>query len=319
MRIPTQRSRRVGGPALAGALAALALAVAGCGSGGSSAADPSSSTAVINAVGAENEYANVLGQIGGRYVHVSSILDNPNTDPHTFEASAQVAQEVSSADLIVQNGVGYDSWITRIESAAPNARRKVIVVQNLLGLPDSTPNPHLWYSPTTMPAVARAMAADLSALQPAHKAYFQANLAKFSSSLTPWLNAIAQFKASHPGVTAATTEPVADYLLTAMGIKNLTPFTFQADIMNGTEPAPQDIALENGFFSRHMVKVFAYNQQVVSTLTTSIRQNALAAGVPVVGVYETMPTPGYDYQSWMLAEVNALEKAVTTKTSTEKL
>jgi len=192
-------------------------------------------------------------------------------------------------------------------------------VQNLLGLPDSTPNPHLWYDPATMPAVARAMAADLSALQPSHKAYFQANLAKFSSSLTPWLNAIAQFKAAHPGVTAATTEPVADYLLTAMGIKNLTPFTFQADIMSGTEPAPQLIALENGFFSRHMVKVFAYNQQVVSTLTTSIRQNALAGGVPVVGVYETMPTPGYDYQSWMLAEVNALEKAVTTKTSTEKL
>jgi zinc/manganese transport system substrate-binding protein len=249
----------------------------------------------------------------------NSILNSPNTDPHSFEASPQVAREVGAADLIVQNGVGYDSWISRIESAAPNAMRKVIVVQNLLGLPDSTPNPHLWYSPTTMPAVARAMAADLSALQPAHKAYFQANLKTFENSLTPWLSAIAQFKASHPGTQAATTEPVADYLLTAMGITNLTPFTFQADIMNGHEPAPQDIALENGFFSRHMVKVFAYNQQVVSTLTTSIRQNALAAGVPVVGVYETMPTPGYDYQSWMLAEVNALEKAVTTKTSTEKL
>jgi zinc/manganese transport system substrate-binding protein len=319
MSIPTQRSRRVGGPALVGALAALTLAVAGCSSGGNSTADTSSSTAVINAIGAENEYANVLGQIGGRYVRVSSILNNPNTDPHTFEASAQVAQEVSSADLIVSNGVGYDSWITRIESAAPNAKRKVIVVQNLLGLPDNTPNPHLWYDPTTMPAVARAMAADLSALQPAHKAYFQANLAKFNSSLTPWLNAIAQFKAAHPAVTAATTEPVADYLLTAMGIHNLTPFPFQADIMSGTEPAPQDIALENGFFSKHTVKVFAYNQQVVSALTRSIRENAIKAGVPIVGVYETMPTPGYDYQTWMLAEVNALDKAITSKVSTQQL
>src|SRR5215472_14686606 len=121
MMIPAQRPRRAGGPALVGALAALALAVAGCSSGGSTA-DSQSSTAVINAVGAENEYANVLGQIGGRYVHVTSILDNPNTDPHTFEASVQVAQEVSSADLIVQNGVGYDSWITRIEDAATNVR-----------------------------------------------------------------------------------------------------------------------------------------------------------------------------------------------------
>jgi zinc/manganese transport system substrate-binding protein len=319
MTIPTRRSRRAGGPALVGALAALALAVAGCSSGGNSAADTSSSTALINAVGAESEYANVLSQIGGRYVRVSSILDNPNTDPHTFEASAQVAQEVSSADLIVQNGAGYDSWIGRIESASPDTKRKVIVVQNLLGLPDNTPNPHLWYKPTTMPAVARAMAADLSALQPAHKAYFQANLARFNSSLTPWLNAIAQFKAAHPGVTAATTEPVADYLLTAMGIHNLTPFAFQADIMNGAEPAPQDIALENGFFSKHMVKLFAYNQQVVSALTRSIRESAIKAGVPIVGVYETMPTPGYDYQTWMLAEVNAIEKAVTSKVSTQSL
>ncbi len=319
MGITTQGSRRAAGrlwgTALVGAVAALIAS--GCTSIGTTAT--TSSATVINAIGAENEYANVLGQIGGRYVHVSSILNNPNTDPHTFEASPQIAQEVSSADLIVQNGVGYDNWITRVESASPNAKRKVIVVQKLLGLPDSTPNPHLWYDPTTMPAVAKAMAADLSALQPAHRAYFQANLTKFNSSLTPWLNAIAQFKATHPGTMAATTEPVADYLLTAMGIKNLTPFRFQADIMSGTEPAPQDIALENGFFSKHMVKVFAYNQQVTSALTGSIRQNAISGGVPVVGVYETMPTPGYDYQSWMLAEVNAIEKAVTSKISTQKL
>jgi zinc/manganese transport system substrate-binding protein len=306
---------RLWGTALVGAVAALIAT--GCASSGTTAT--ASSATVINAIGAENEYANVLGQIGGRYVHVSSILNNPNTDPHTFEASPQIAQEVSSADLIVQNGVGYDNWITRVESASPNANRKVIVVQKLLGLPDSTPNPHLWYDPTTMPAVAKAMAADLSALQPAHRAYFQANLAKFDSSLTPWLNAIAQFKATHPGTLAATTEPVADYLLTAMGIRNLTPFTFQADIMSGTEPAPQDIALENGFFSKHMVKVFAYNQQVTSALTGSIRQNAIKGGVPVVGVYETMPTPGFDYQSWMLAEVNAIEKAVTSNVSTQRL
>jgi zinc/manganese transport system substrate-binding protein len=170
-----------------------------------------------------------------------------------------------------------------------------------------------------MPAVARAMAADLSKLQPAHKAYFASNLARFNASLAPWLHAIAQFKAKYPGITAATTEPVADYLLTAMGIRNLTPYVFQADIMNGAEPAPQNIALENGFFTGHKVRFFAYNQQVTSPLTVSIRQNAVKARVPVVGVYETMPTPGFNYQSWMLAEVHAIEKAVTSKTSTVKL
>ncbi len=218
----------------------------------------------------------------------------------------------------MQNGVGYDDWMSRIESASPDPKRKVIVVQNLLGLPGNTPNPHLWYDPKTMPAAARAMAADLSALLPSHAAYFRANLARFDSSLTPWLTAIGQFKARYPGTPAATTEPVADYLLTAMGITNLTPFTFQADIMNGVDPAPEDIALENGFFTQHKVKVFCYNQQVVDALTTSIRETALKAGVPVVGVYETMPA-GYDYQNWMLAEVNAIEKAITSKISTQKL
>ena len=304
---------------LAAALAALAAGVAGCGGSAATAQSTGSTTAVINAIGAENEYANVLSQIGGRYVHVSSILSNPNTDPHTFEASPSVAREVSAAELIVQNGVGYDTFMNTIESASPNPKRKVIVVQNVLGLPDSTPNPHLWYSPTTMPAAAKAMASDLSALQPSHAAYFQANLKAFDSSLTPWLDAIAQFKAQYGGTAVATTEPVADYMLQAMGADNLTPFQFQANIMNGVDPSPQDVALENGFFTGHKVKVFVYNQQVVDALTTSIRLNALKNGVPVVGVYETMPTPGFDYQSWMLAEVRALEKAVADKTSTEFL
>jgi zinc/manganese transport system substrate-binding protein len=278
-----------------------------------------SAPAVINAIGAENEYADVLSQIGGRYVHVSSVLDNPNTDPHTFEASPSVAQEVSAAQLIVQNGVGYDTFMNRIESASPNRARKVIVVQHLLGLPDNTPNPHLWYAPTTMPKVAKAIAADLSALQPSHTAYFEANVTKFDTSLHPWLAAISAFKAKYGGTTAATTEPVADYLLTAMGVRNLTPFHFQADIMTGVDPAPQDITLEDGFFTQHRVKVFCYNQQVVSSLTASIRMTAEHAGVPVVGVYETMPTPGYDYQTWMLAEVRAIRAAVTAKVSTEHL
>jgi zinc/manganese transport system substrate-binding protein len=311
-RLPRRRRSAI----LAGTVAALALAAAGCGSSGASTG---SSSGVINAIGAENEYANVLSQIGGKYVHVSSILNNPNTDPHTFESSPKVAQEVTAAQLIVQNGVGYDTFMNKIESASPNSKRKVIIVQDLLGLPDDTPNPHLWYNPKTMPAAAKAMAADLSAMLPAHKAFFQANLTKFDASLKPWFNAIAAFKAKYPGTAVATTEPVADYMLQAAGTDNLTPWAFQADIMNGVDPTPEDIALENGFFSKHTVKVFCYNQQVVDALTTSIRQTALKDGVPVVGVYETMPTPGYDYQSWMLAEVNALTKAVADKISTQKL
>ena len=303
---------------LAAALLASACSSSSSAAGGSSTA-AAASTAKIVAIGAENEYADVIGQIGGKYVSVSAIMSNPNTDPHTFEASPAVAQEVSAAQLVVQNGVGYDTFMNTIESAAPSSGRKVIDVQTLLGLPDSTPNPHLWYNPKTMPAVASAVAADLGQLDPAQASYFKANAASFTASLSAWTNAIAAFKSAHPGVPVATTEPVADYMLQAVGADNMTPFTFQADIMNGTDPSPQNTALQNSLFTEHKVKVFLYNQQVTDSLTESFIKLAHENGIPVVGVYETMPTPGYDYQSWMLAEVNALNKAVTSKVSTEKL
>jgi zinc/manganese transport system substrate-binding protein len=273
----------------------------------------------IVAVGAENEYADVIQQVGGKYVQASAIMSNPNTDPHTFEASASVARLVSGAQLVVQNGVGYDRFMNTIESAAPNSSRKVIVVQKLLGLPDSTPNPHLWYQPGTMPAVANAIAADLAGLQPAHASYFKARAAAFTGSLAAWTNAIAAFKAKYPNTPVATTEPVADYLLQAAGADNLTPFAFQADIMNGTDPSAQDVAVERSLFTQHQVKVFLYNQQVTDSLTESFITLAHANGIPVVGVYETMPEPGYHYQSWMLAEVQDLRNAVADHVSSEHL
>ncbi len=303
--------------------AALSLGVAvlasACSSASGAATSGSSAGDAIVAVGAENEYANVIAQVGGKYVQASAIMSNPNTDPHTFEASPSVAREVRAAQLVVQNGVGYDTFMNTIENAAPNSARKVIVVQNLLGLPTDTPNPHLWYKPDTMPAVANAVAADLAALQPAHAAYFKASAAAFITSLGAWDNAIAAFKAKYPNTPVATTEPVADYMLQAAGADNLTPFAFQADIMNGTDPSAQDVAVERSLFTQHKVKVFLYNQQVTDTLTESFITLAQQNDVPVVGVYETMPVPGFNYQSWMLTEVQDLTKAVADHISTEHL
>jgi zinc/manganese transport system substrate-binding protein len=300
------------------AAAGVALAVSACSSGAPGGSSTASAHKIV-AIGAENEYTSVLQQVGGQYVQASAIMSNPNTDPHTFEASASVAREVSSAQLVVQNGLGYDTFMDSIEKAVPDSSRKVINVQKVLGRPDSTPNPHLWYDPSTMPAVANAIAADLAAIQPAHASYFKANARKFVSSLGPWIQAIGSFKQKYPGTPVAVTEPVADYLLQAAGAGIKTPFEFQADIMNGTDPSAQDVALERSLFTGHKVKVFLYNQQVTDTLTQSFISLAQANGIPVVGVYETMPTPGYTYQSWMLAEMKALQQAVTSKKSTEKL
>ena len=298
-----------------GAVAAMAVVAAGL----PVPLPVSAAPAKIVAVGAENEYADVIAQIGGRYVAVTAVMSNPNTDPHTFESSPKVAAAVSAADLVVQNGLGYDTFMTKIEQAAPSRRRHVVDVQHLLGLPDSTPNPHLWYKPTTMPAVAKAVGADLAVLLPADRAYFRSKVAAFVASLQPWYRAIRALKAAHPGAAVATTEPVADYLLQAAGLDNVTPFTFQADIMNGVDPSPQDVSFQQDLFTGHKVRAFVYNQQVTDPLTQSLLQLAHQNHIPVVGVYETMPTPGYHYQSWMLAEVHALSAALGPGRSSPKL
>lgn len=292
----------------------VAVLASGCG--------PASNQArpgTIAVVAAENQYGNVASQIGGRDVSVTSVESNPNTDPHTYEVSPSVAQAVGAAQVVIQNGIGYDDYITRIESASPDPARKVINVQHLLGLPDSSPNPHLWYDPSTMPKVANTLAADFAALRPAEASYFRANAATFIASLDPWLQALADFKTQYAGTPVATTEPVADFLLAAAGADNLTPFRFQAAVMNGVDPSPQDVSLQTSLFTQHRVKVLVYNQQVTDALTQTFITTARSSGVPVVGVYETMPTPGFNYQSWMLAEVNALQRAVANGVSTQSL
>src|SRR5260370_6750590 len=226
----------------------VALLASACSSASASGASESTGGKIV-AVGAENEYANVLAEVGGKYVQVSAIMSNPATDPHTVEASASVARLVSTAQLVVQNGAGYDRFMNIIENAAPSSSRKVIVVQDLLGLPASTPNPHLWYQPGTMPAVANAIAADLATLQPAHASYFKANAAAFTGSLTAWDHAIAAFKATYPPAPVATTEPLADYMLQAIGAGHPTPVPFPADLHDGIDPSAQNVSVERGLFT----------------------------------------------------------------------
>jgi zinc/manganese transport system substrate-binding protein len=301
--------------------AAMIVVLTGCAATSTSEAQGSGAagTRKIVAIGAENQYTSVISQIGGRYVSATSVMSNPNTDPHSFEASARVASQLSGAALVVQNGLGYDDFMDKIEAASPSPGRVVISAQQVRGLPDGTRNPHLWYDPKTMPAVAKRVSAALTKLQPSHASYFAANLAKFTASVATWTDAIAAFRSAHPNVPVATTEPVADYLLEATGTNNKTPWAFQASIMNDTDPAPQDVAIQSALFTGHKVKVFVYNQQVTDAITSTYLKLAKQNGIPVVGVYETMPARGYNYQTWMVAELAALTKAVTDGVSTEKL
>ncbi|GAB0113483.1 metal ABC transporter solute-binding protein, Zn/Mn family [Acidisoma sp. C75] len=282
-------------------------------------ASPAAAQAPIAAIGIENEYADVIAQIGGSAVVARSIISDPNTDPHSFEISPRIAGEIAGAALIVENGLGYDAWADKMIAAAPRRGRIVINVQHLRHLSDATPNPHLWYDPATMPAVAAAIAQALGHLDPAQAAVFAERARAFDASLQPWDAALGALARDFPGAPVAVTEPVGDAMLVAAGARILTPFALEAAIMNDTDPAPQDVSRQNRLLAGRMVRVLLYNQQVTDPLTASFLALARKHGIPVVGLYETMPEPGYHYQSWMLAEAAALRRALAARVSTESL
>jgi len=290
---------------LALGLASVVLVLAGCSSSSSSTG---ASGGKIDAVAGENFYGDLISRVGGDLVSVTSILNNPNVDPHTYESTSQNTLAVADATLVVENGLGYDSFVDLLIGASPRSDRKVIDVQTLLGLPDGV-NPHVWYEPGTMPKVARAVADALEVLRPASKATVEANLETYLDSFAPLTAKIAELKARYPGTPVAYTEPVPGYLLAALGFPVLTPVGFAKAIESGTDPAPSDVAAQQDLLTGHKVKLLLYNSQTVSPVTDSIKTLAAKSGVPIVGVSETMP-PGDSFVGWQLAQLNAIESAL---------
>jgi zinc/manganese transport system substrate-binding protein len=272
---------------------------------------------VLRAVGSTNVYADVIQQIGGSHVSVTGILSNPNADPHTYESSTADATAVEQATLIVENGLGYDAFMNKLENASPNRGRVVIDAGSALGHRDGD-NPHIWYNPATMPRVAALIAAALGRQDPADKRLFAAHLRAFDRSLKPWTDLISVVRKRFAGTPVAITEPVFGYAANALGFKILTPNSFAMAIMQGNDPAPQDVLAEQDLFTRNEVKVFFYNQQAVAPITVRLLALARAHHIPIVGVYETKPRDK-TYQQWMLAEVQATYTALTRGTSTEHI
>lgn len=294
--------RRPRRPALV-AIPLLLAVVSGC----SSSASPSDGK--IDAVAGENFYGDLVSRVGGDLVSVTSILSDPNIDPHTYESSTQNAEQVADATLVVENGLGYDAFLDHLLGASPRSDRKVISVQQLLGLADGV-NPHVWYDPATMPKVARAVANALEGLAPASKPAIEANLKSYLDSLAPLTSKIADLKARYAGLPVAYTEAVPADLLTALGWQVLTPGGFAKAIENGTDPAPADVAAQQDLLTGHKVKVLLSNSQATSPMTESIKALAGASGVPVVGVSETIPKPGQSFVDWQLSQLDAIAVAL---------
>ena len=261
----------------------------------------------VKIVAAENFYGDVARQIGGADVAVTSILSNPDQDPHEFEASASTARAIADARLVVYSGADYDPWAIKLLSASKSPSREVIEVAKLAH-EKAGDNPHVWYDPGTMPAFAKALAATLSKIDPPHQPDYAAHLAAFEQSMKPVVEKIAALRAEHAGKPVTATEPVFGYMADALGLK-MRNGRFQIAVMNDTEPSATAIAAFEKDLRTRAVKVLLYNSQTSEALTERMRKLAEESGVPVVGVTETEPQ-GQNYQGWMMSQVDALDQAL---------
>jgi len=268
--------------------------------------------APITVVAAENFYGDVVQQIGGANVAVTSILSNPDDDPHLFEASASTARALADAKLVVYNGVDYDPWIEKLLAAHRAPDREVIIAAELVHH-KSGDNPHLWYDPATMPAVAAAVASQLEADDPAHKTDYERNLKTFLDSLRPFQEKVKALRRQYVGTAVTATEPVAGYLCDAMSF-HVRNMDFQLAVMNNTDPTPNQVASFQADIWHHKVSILFYNSQATDDLAKQMLDQAHKYGVPVVGVNETEP-PGKTYQQWMMDTVDAVEKALAKQTN----
>ena len=265
----------------------------------------------IRIVAAENFYGDIARQIGGPDVAVTSILNNPDQDPHLFEASPSVGRDVSAARIVLYNGIDYDPWMAKLLAAARSADRKTIVVAELVGRKTGD-NPHIWYDPATMVALAKTLTATLIAEDPAHKANYEQRLAAFEASVKPIQMKINELRQRLAGTPATATEPVFGYMFDALGIE-VRNQAFQLAVMNNTEPSASDIAAFENDLKAHQVKLLIYNNQATDPIANRMQKIAKAAGVPVVGASETEP-PGQTYQSWMMTELDAIDRALPKRT-----
>lgn len=268
--------------------------------------------APITIVAAENFYGDIAQQIGGDDVKVTSILDNPDQDPHLFEASPSVARDIAAAQIVIASGADYDPWMLKLVAANKNADRKLIVVGDLTGKKPGD-NPHIWYDLPTIEAFAKTLADDLVVADPVHKAAYQAKLAKFLSSLQPVAAKIAALHSRFAGTPVTATEPVFGYMLQAIGLESRNQ-RFQLAVMNNTEPSASDVAAFESDLKNHQVKLLVYNSQASDPIAERMQKLAHESKVPVVGATETEP-PGKMFQTWVSSEVDAIGAALQQGTA----
>ncbi|WP_032892395.1 zinc ABC transporter substrate-binding protein [Mesorhizobium sp. LNJC394B00] len=265
----------------------------------------------LTIVAAENFYGDLARQIGGSNVTVTSILANPDDDPHLFETSPSTARTIADAKIVIYNGADYDPWMDKLLSASTAKDRTTIVAADLIGK-KSGDNPHLWYDPATLPAIAKALSADLAKRDPANAVYYETNLKAFQTSLEAIDKEITDVKNTYAGTEVTATEPVFGYMAEALGLKMLN-YDFQVALMNDAEPSATQVAAFENSLKDGSAKILFYNSQVTDEATTRLLDIAKQNKVTVIGVNETEPA-GQTIQTWFGGQIDAVQKALAART-----
>jgi zinc/manganese transport system substrate-binding protein len=277
----------------------------------------------IQVVAAENFWGSLVSQLGGNLTSVTSIVTDPNTDPHEYEANATDATLISNANLVIVNGVGYDDWATQLVAASDSPGQETINVGDLNGVSVTggivTGNPHQWYNPIYVNHTLIAMYADLVALQPSSTAIFQQNFANLNSSTGGGAQGVSldqlyaranQIKAEFAGTVVLSTESIFVYLANYTGLDLIAPQSFMEAIAEGNDPPTQSVAEFQCQIEAGHVRVLVYNIQTVTTITTNMEHLAAQFNISVTSVSETIQPSDDSFQNWMYAEYGYLENAL---------
>ena len=288
----------------------LVLVLAACGSASNpTAVATAKPTRTLNIVAGENFWGSIVSQLAGKAATVTSVVTDPNADPHDYESSSDDARAFADADYVVLNGAGYDGWATRLLSGNPSGKRKVLTVAGLLGKKQGD-NPHFWYDPDFVSRVIDRVEADLKALDPADIGYFDAQRQALDAAVAPSRDRLTAIRSRFAGTPVAATEDIFVYLGQYVGLRVISPLDFMRAVAEGNDPPAPSVARFQGQITTRQAKGLVYNLQTSTAVTTNIKKLAVRAGVPTIGVTETIQPPGATFQQWFTSELIRLQNAL---------
>jgi len=272
------------------------------------------SSGPVQVVAAENFWGSIAAQVGGSHVHVTSIIVDPNADPHSYEPTAADGRTVADAQYVIINGAGYDPWADKLLQANPVSGRKELNVGDFNGKHEGD-NPHMWYNPDYVTAVANKIRDDLKALDPTDAAAFDQSAQAFlTTGLAHYHDLIAAIKAKYSGVPVGATESIFSYLAPALGLNLVTPYSYLKAVSEGQDISAADQATVEQQINQKQIKVLIYNSQNTPNNIQALINRAMANHIPVATITETLTPATASFQDWQSAQLQGIQTALAKAT-----